>query len=87
MRGGTDGARASYRRRSRTRARMQDAGFISTEEAARRSGYHVNHIAVLAHSGRLLARRVGRRWLIDERALEAFVTNKRGRKRGRPRKV
>jgi excisionase family DNA binding protein len=74
-------------RRHAERAMQDVVGYISTEEAARRSGYHVNHIAVLAHSGRLLARRVGRRWLIDERALEAFVTNKRGRKRGRPRKV
>ena len=63
---------------------MQDAGFISTEEAARRSGYTVNRIFVLAQRGRLLARRVGRRWLIDERALEAFVANNLSRKRARP---
>jgi excisionase family DNA binding protein len=67
---------------------MQDvAGYISTEEAARRAGYTVGHIAVLAHSGRLLARRVGRRWLIDERALEAFVSNRLRRKGAHLRRV
>jgi excisionase family DNA binding protein len=72
---------------------MQDVGngYISTEEAARRAGYTVGHISILARSGRLLARRVRGRWLIDERALEAFATNelarKHGRKRGRPRKA
>jgi excisionase family DNA binding protein len=67
---------------------MQDVvGYISTEEAARRAGYTVGHIAVLAGSGRLLARRVGPKWLIDERALEAFVTNNLRRKRRRPRKA
>jgi excisionase family DNA binding protein len=63
------------------------SGYISTEEAARRAGYHVNHIGLLARSGRLLARRVGPKWQIDERALEAFVTNKLGRKRRRPRRA
>ena len=65
---------------------MQDVGngYISTEEAARRSGYSVSHISVLSRNGRLLARRVGRRWLIDEQALEAFVANNLSRKRARP---
>jgi hypothetical protein len=48
---------------------MQDAvagnGYISTEEAARRAGYAAEHIAFLARSGRLLARRVRGRWRID----------------------
>jgi hypothetical protein len=62
-------------------------GYISSEEAARRSGYTIHHIGLLARSGRLQARRVANRWFIDERALDAFVTNRETRsKRGRPRK-
>ena len=41
-------------RRHAERAMQDVVGYISTEEAARRSGYHVNHIAVLARRGRLL---------------------------------
>jgi hypothetical protein len=63
------------------------SGYISSEEAALRSGYTLDHLRVLARGGRLLARHVGQRWFFDERALEAFLTNRETRpKRGRPSK-
>jgi hypothetical protein len=61
------------------------AGYISAGEAALRSGYTAIYLAYLARSGRLLARRVRRQWFIDERALDAFVSNQENRpKWGRP---
>ena len=63
------------------------AGYIWSEEAALRSGYTNRYLLDLARSGRLQARRVGREWFIDERALDAFVINPEARtKAGRPRK-
>jgi excisionase family DNA binding protein len=69
-----------------TRRSVAGEGYISTSEAARRGGYGVSHVNHLVRSGRLLGRRVGRRWFIDENALEALIANREIRsKRGRPR--
>jgi hypothetical protein len=63
------------------------AGYISTDEAALRSGYASRYLIDLARSGQLLARKVVRKWFIDERALDAFLINRKARtKLGRPRK-
>jgi hypothetical protein len=60
-------------------------GYISTAEAAHRSGYTIGRIVILAKTGRLLARHVKGKWHIDERALDAFVANQERRpRRGRP---
>jgi excisionase family DNA binding protein len=70
-----------------TRRSPAGEGYLSTSEAARRGGYAVSHISNLVRSGRLLARRVGNRWLVDENALEALIVNREvRRKRGRPRR-
>jgi hypothetical protein len=63
-------------------------GYIWSSEAARRSGYSVTHIVNLVRTGRLLGRKQGTRWLVDERALNAFLANREGRTKrgGRPRK-
>jgi hypothetical protein len=66
------------------RRSLAPAGYISTEEAALRSGYTINHLAELARTGRLQARLVWRRWFIDEQALETFLANRATHpKRGR----
>jgi hypothetical protein len=63
------------------------AGYISSEEAALRSGYTNRYLIDLARIGRLQGGRVGYKWFIDERALDAFVINRKARtKAGRPRK-
>jgi hypothetical protein len=60
-------------------------GYISSAEAALRSGYTIGQIRVLAKQGRLLARSIGNKWLIDQRALDLFVANRKRRpKMGRP---
>ena len=55
---------------------------IGTTEAARRLGVTQARVRQLIRAGRLTARRVGRDWLIDERALSRVAV----RKPGRPRK-
>jgi excisionase family DNA binding protein len=61
-------------------------GHLSIEDAALRSGYMSRYLIDLARTGRLQARRVGRKWFIDEQALDAFVINRETRTLGRPRK-
>jgi hypothetical protein len=51
------------------------AGYISSEEAALRSGYTNRYLMDLARSGRLQGLRVMDKWFIDERAIDAFVIN------------
>jgi hypothetical protein len=59
--------------------------YISSAEAARRSGYSISGIQHLVSRGRIEARRKGMRWLIDVVSLDAFVRNRQARsKRGRP---
>jgi excisionase family DNA binding protein len=60
-------------------------GYVTTAEAAQRSGHTRKQIATLAKSGRLLARHVGTRWFIDRLALDAFVANRKYRK-SRPKR-
>jgi hypothetical protein len=55
------------------------AGYITSAEAAQRSGYSNNQILILVNTGRLVARLVGNRWFIDELALDAFVANRKTR--------
>jgi hypothetical protein len=59
-------------------------GYITTADAAQRSGYTMEQVVTLAKNGRLLGRLVGARWFIDGLALDAFVANRKSRlKRGR----
>jgi hypothetical protein len=60
-------------------------GYVTTAQAALRTGYTTEQIVTLAKNGRLLGRHIGNRWFIYGLALDAFVTNgKSRRKRGRP---
>ena len=54
-------------------------GYITTAEAAQRSGYTTVQIVALAKTGRLPGRRVRGRWLIDGPTLDAFVANRKSR--------
>lgn len=59
--------------------------WISVEEAAHLSGYHVQHVRELARDGRVKARRFGRlAWQIERASLDAYVEamRQRGEKRG-----
>jgi hypothetical protein len=63
-------------------------GYITTTEAARRSGYTIEQIANLARSGRLTGRHVRNRWFVDGLALDAFLANRNSRpKRGEPQQT
>jgi hypothetical protein len=67
--------------------REPPAGYVTTAEAALRTGYTSGQIVTLAKNGRLLGRHIGNRWFIDGLALDAFVTNRNSQpKRGRPAK-
>ena len=48
-------------------------GLLSADEAASRLHLNVKRVQALARTGKLPGRRVGRRWLFDERDLEAAL--------------
>ncbi len=54
---------------------------LSTKEASARSGYHTDYLARLAKSGKVVATRVGRSWLIDEESLSKFIESQQERKK------
>ena len=51
------------------------ADLITSSEAARLSGFHVNHIRRLIRTGAIRARKFGEVWQIDRRSLLAYVRN------------
>lgn len=50
-----------------------DPEYISTKDAAERSGYHPDYLGRLARSGTLQAKREGRNWLINLESLQEFL--------------
>jgi excisionase family DNA binding protein len=52
------------------------AGYISTKEAAARSGVHQAHVRLLARTGRIEGFKSGRDWFIAVGALDEYVAGK-----------
>lgn len=59
--------------------------WISTREAVKLSGYHVEHLRKLIREGRIKGRKFMILWLVDRRSLLAYLREqaKRGERRGR----
>jgi uncharacterized cupin superfamily protein len=47
--------------------------FIGTKEASEISGYNSDYIGRLCRSGKVVGRRIGRTWVVEEASLRAFV--------------
>jgi excisionase family DNA binding protein len=47
--------------------------FISTEEAAEKLGYHVEHIRRMMREGSIQGLKIGRTWLVRREALDSFM--------------
>ena len=60
------------------------ADWITTAEAVRLSGYHMEHVRELARSGRIKAQKWARDWQISKSSLLAYKrqADKLGEKRG-----
>lgn len=58
--------------------------WITTAEAVKLSGYHINHVRRLIAAGKIRAQKFGPTWQVDRRALLAYVkaAEKLGEKRG-----
>lgn len=46
-------------------------GWITTQEAARRTGWASSTIGLRIHKGQVVARKIGKRWFVEERSLLA----------------
>lgn len=60
---------------------------LSTADAARELGVSLRRIQALVLAGRLAARRVGKQYVIDSRALEAVRVRKPGKPQKNSKKV
>lgn len=56
--------------------------FITTKQAAARSGYSADHIGLLLRRGMLAGKKMGRDWFVYEQSLDRYVKSnpKPGRK-------
>jgi excisionase family DNA binding protein len=60
------------------------AHWITTQEAAKLTGYHPEHVRRLIKAGKVKGRKWARDWLVDRPSLQAYVrrVGALGRKRG-----
>lgn len=49
------------------------ADYITTEEAAEQSGYHVNYIRRLMRQGKITGRKAGLMWWIERNSLRDYL--------------
>ena len=56
--------------------------FLTTTQAAQRYGFTATYLAKLCKDGMLVARKVGRDWLIDPHSMQAYADNWQDRKPG-----
>lgn len=59
---------------------------LTTPEVAARLGISRRRVGQLIKDGRLRATKHGRDWLVSERAVDAYVPQEPGWKKGRPRR-
>ena len=64
---------------------MADNDWISTRDAVKLSGYHIEHIRKLIREGRIKGRKFVILWLVSRSSLLAYLREqeKRGERRGR----
>jgi hypothetical protein len=61
---------------------LEDERLISLKEAAARSGLSHSHLRLLARTGKILARRMGRDWFTTEHAVAEYVKEEQKRTGG-----
>jgi excisionase family DNA binding protein len=68
---------------------MATEDWLTTEQAAELSGYHIVHVRKLLLSGKLHGRKWGQAWQVSRESLLAYVqeSTQRGEKRGPKSKV
>jgi len=47
--------------------------FVSTEEAAERLKYHVEHVRRMMREGSIAGLKIGRTWLVKREALDSYM--------------
>src|SRR3989344_7892682 len=57
--------------------------FLSSKEAGERFGYSSDYVARLARTGKILGKKVGKTWFVQERSLIDFLKDYRVRQNGR----
>ncbi len=61
----------SFPERKREMPDLSD--FISTEEAAEKLKYHVEHVRRMMREGSIQGLKIGRTWLVQREALEGYM--------------
>jgi excisionase family DNA binding protein len=61
---------------------LDNEPLISLKEAAARTGVSHSHLRLLARTGRIEARRMGRDWFTSERAVAQYLKDQERRRQG-----
>jgi hypothetical protein len=51
--------------------------YISSRRAAKQNGYHTDYIGQLIRAGKIVGKKVGRAWYVDEKSLAAYLLSER----------
>jgi len=57
-----------------------EKNLISTKDAGKLSGYTSDYLSRLARSGKIVGKRIGHSWFIDQQSLSKFLAGQSGRK-------
>ncbi|MBI4065909.1 hypothetical protein HY412_01820, partial [Candidatus Kaiserbacteria bacterium] len=57
-----------------------EKNLISTKDASKLSGYTSDYLSRLARSGKIVGKRIGHSWFVDQESLSSFLSNQSGRK-------
>ena len=62
------------------------ADYMSTEEAARKLGFHIDHVRRLLREGDLEGVKVGITWLVSRKSVDAYLKETEGLGKFDPRR-
>ncbi len=62
------------------------ADYMSTEEAARKLGFHIDHVRRLLREGDLEGIKVGITWLVSRKSVDAYIKRTEGLGKFDPRR-
>jgi excisionase family DNA binding protein len=51
--------------------------WLTTEEAAKMSGYHIEYVRRLARSGIVTARKWGHEWMVDRQSFQEYLASEK----------
>jgi excisionase family DNA binding protein len=73
-------------RNRRIRLMPDLAGYITTQEAAQKLGYHIIYVRRMVREGKLQGKKIGQMWLVSIKSIEAYQKDTTGMSKNDPRR-